>query len=86
METVFVGSLDKSICHPREIFKLAIRMSAASVIVAHNHPSGNAAPSREDISATKQLQKAGELVQIPLLDHVIIGDGVYVSMKEEGLF
>lgn len=85
IETVFVGSLNVSIIHPREIFKAAIRQSAAAIIISHNHPSGSAQPSREDIAATKNLQKAGELVEIKLLDHVIIGNEEYVSLREEGL-
>ena len=85
VETVFVGSLNCSVIHPREIFKAAIRQSAASIIIAHNHPSGDPQPSKEDIHATKQLRKAGEHIQIPILDHVIIGDGSYVSLKEEGI-
>ena len=85
VETVFVGSLNCSVIHPREIFKAAIRQSAASIIISHNHPSGDPAPSNEDIRATKEIHKAGALLQIPLLDHVILGDGSYVSLKE-GIF
>ena len=83
-QTVFVGSLDSSIVHPREVFKEAIRRSSASVICLHNHPSGDPTPSREDIAITRTLREAGELVGISLLDHVIIGDGKYVSLKEQG--
>ena len=85
IHTVFVGTLNCSLTHPREIFKTAIKHSAASVILAHNHPSGSCDPSSEDIHATKQLVKVGELVQIPVLDHIIVGDGDYLSMKELGL-
>jgi DNA repair protein RadC len=85
-QTVFVGSLDSSIVHPREVFKEAIRRSSASVICLHNHPSGDPTPSREDIQVTRTLREAGELVGITLLDHLIIGDGRYVSMKEQGYF
>lgn len=83
-QTIFVGSLDASIVHPREIFKEAIKRSSASIICLHNHPSGDPTPSREDLAVTKTLCKAGELVGISLLDHVIIGDGKYYSMKEHG--
>ena len=83
VETVFVGSLNCSVIHPREIFKAAIRQSAASIILAHNHPSGDPQPSKEDIHATKQLREAADHIQIPILDHDIIGDGSYVSLKEE---
>jgi DNA repair protein RadC len=82
---VSVGSLDSSIVHPREVFKEAISASAASLIAAHNHPSGNPEPSKDDISLTKRLKEAGELVGIELADHIIIGDGRYVSLKREGL-
>ncbi len=84
-ETVFVGTLNRSVIHPREIFRLAIRQSACAIIVAHNHPSGTVSPSEEDIRATKQIAQAGEHIQIQLLDHVIIGKEGYFSMKDEGL-
>lgn len=83
-KTIFVGSLDASIVHPREVFKEAIKRSSASVICLHNHPSGDPTPSREDIQITRVLREAGELVGITLLDHLIVGDGRYVSMKEQG--
>lgn len=83
-QTIFVGSLDASIVHPREVFKEAIKRSSASVICLHNHPSGDPTPSREDIAVTKTLMGAGDLVGIALLDHVIIGDGKYISLKEQG--
>lgn len=83
-QTIFVGSLDSSIVHPREVFKEAIRRSSASVICLHNHPSGDPTPSREDIAVTHTLREAGEVVGITLLDHVIIGDGKYISLKEQG--
>lgn len=84
-DTVSVGSLTANIIHPRELFKTAVLESAASVILAHNHPSGDPSPSRDDIALTKRLAKAGELLGIALLDHVIIGDGKFISMKERGL-
>ncbi|WP_226582565.1 JAB domain-containing protein [Halobacillus litoralis] len=84
-KNIFKGSLNASIVHPRETFKDAIRLSAASIVVAHNHPSGNANPSREDIEVTKRLSEVGKTVGIELLDHVIIGSGgSFVSMKEKG--
>jgi len=85
VETVFVGTLNHSVIHPREIFRLAIRQSACAIIVAHNHPSGTTSPSEQDIRATKQIAQAGEHIQIQLLDHVIIGKEGYFSMKEEGM-
>ncbi|MBW8350201.1 DNA repair protein RadC [Bacillus sp. IITD106] len=83
-QTIFIGSLNASIVHPREVFKEAIRRSAASIICLHNHPSGDPSPSREDIEVTKRLVECGKLVGIELLDHLIIGDKKYVSMKEKG--
>jgi len=79
------GTLTNSLIHPREAFKEAIRESAASVIFAHNHPSGDPEPSRDDLAVTEKLRSAGEIVGIAVLDHVIIGDGRYVSLKEKGL-
>lgn len=85
IHTVSVGSLDASIVHPREVFKVAILANSASVIVGHLHPSGDPTPSREDINVTRNLQKAGELLGIPVLDHIIVGsEGAYYSLKERG--
>lgn len=79
------GSLTASIVHPREVFKAAILASAHSIVVAHNHPSGNPQPSREDIKITNRLKDVGEIMGIPVVDHLIIGeDEKYVSLKEEG--
>jgi DNA repair protein RadC len=83
---ISIGSLDSSIVHPREVFKEAISASAASVIFAHNHPSGDPEASEDDINLTKRLVKAGEIVGIDVLDHVIIGDKNYLSLKREELF
>jgi len=83
-ETISVGSLNANIVHPREVFKLALAESAAHIIVAHNHPSGDPTPSREDIEITKKLVDTGTIIGITLLDHVIIGDGRHFSMKEAG--
>ena len=80
------GSLSASIVHPREVFAPAIRERAAAIIILHNHPSGDPAPSSEDVEITDRLKKTGELVGIRLLDHVIIGAGTYSSMAEEGRF
>jgi len=86
VEEISVGSLNASIVHPREVFNPAIRKSSASIIMVHNHPSGDPAPSSEDISITARIAEAGKLIGIELVDHIIIGDGKYVSMKEKGLF
>ncbi len=83
-KTVFIGSLNASIVHPREVYKEAIKRSAASIICIHNHPSGDPTPSREDIEVTRRLVECGRLVGIELLDHLIIGDKTYVSLKEKG--
>ncbi|GGH68657.1 UPF0758 protein YsxA [Compostibacillus humi] len=83
-QTIFIGSLNASIVHPREVFREAIKRSAASIIVAHNHPSGDPTPSQEDIQVTKRLADTGKLIGIEVLDHLIIGDGKFVSLKEKG--
>lgn len=83
-QTIFIGSLNSSIVHPREIFREAVKRSAASIIVAHNHPSGNPSPSPEDIEVTKRLVEAGSIMGIELLDHLIIGDHRFISLKEKG--
>lgn len=79
------GSLNASIVHPRELFQRAILANAASIIVCHNHPSGDPTPSPEDIALTRKLVEAGQLLDIPILDHVILGYGKYSSFKEMGL-
>src|SRR5690606_8549446 len=78
-QTIFIGSLNASIVHPREVFREAIKRSAASIIVAHNHPSGDPTPSQEDIQVTKRLADTGKLIGIEVLDHLIIGDGKFRS-------
>ncbi len=83
---ISVGSLDSSIVHPREVFREAMMASAASVIFVHNHPSGNYEPSEDDIKLTKRLAQAGEIVGIDVLDHIIIGDKDFISLKRKGLF
>lgn len=85
-ETVSIGSLNASIVHPRELFRGAIKRSCASLICAHNHPSGNPEPSLEDIEVTKRIVDAGKIIGIEVLDHIVIGNFNYVSMKEKGFF
>lgn len=85
IKTVSIGDLSTSIVHPREFFKDAVIASAASVIAAHNHPSGDPTPSPEDVNVTRRLISAGEILGIELVDHVVIGDGNFVSLKERGL-
>jgi len=82
-ERVSVGVLDGSLIHPREVFAAAVRERAAAVILLHNHPSGDPAPSPEDREVTRRLRNAGGILGIPVLDHVIVGDGAYFSFREE---
>lgn len=84
-EVVAVGTLSSSTVHPRELFKLAIRRSAAAVILLHNHPSGDPWPSQEDIQVTQRLIEAGRIIGIEVLDHIVIGDNKYISLKAENL-
>ncbi len=81
--TIFEGTLNASVFHPREIFRFAIEQCANSILLLHNHPSGDPQPSQEDIRATKKLIEAGNQIGIKILDHIIIGDGIFVSLKEE---
>ncbi|MCP4415979.1 MAG: DNA repair protein RadC [Chloroflexi bacterium] len=85
IQTVYKGSLNSSMIRIGEIFRPAIEAPAAAIIIAHNHPSGRADPSAEDIAVTRQIVEAGELLNIPVLDHIIIGQAVFVSLKERGL-
>jgi len=85
VHTISIGSLNASIVHPREVFKAAMLNNAAAIICIHNHPSGDPEPSREDIETTKRLVEAGKIIGIEVIDHVIIGEQEYISMKEEGL-
>jgi len=82
IDEIFVGTLNSAIIHPREVFKKALEKNAASVILVHNHPSGDPEPSRDDIQATSRLVKAGEILGIEVLDHIIIGTNRYKSLKE----
>jgi DNA repair protein RadC len=79
------GSLNQSIVHPREVFSPAVKESAAAVILVHNHPSGDPAPSTEDIAITRRLREAGDIMGIKVLDHIIVGDGEFMSFVERGL-
>ena len=83
---VTTGGLSSSIAHPREVFQRAILQGAASIIIAHNHPSGVPEPSADDIKITKKLVDAGDIIGIEVLDHVVIGDNVHTSMREKGYF
>ncbi len=82
---LFVGTLDSNICHPREIFKYALDQNAASVILVHNHPSGDPTPSKADLEITKRIKEAGKIMGIEILDHVIISKNKVFSFKEKGL-
>ncbi len=84
-QVISVGSLTASVVHPREVFAPAVLHHAAAIIVAHNHPSGDPTPSKEDIQVTQRLVKAGKIMDIQILDHIIIGDNNFVSMKEKEL-
>jgi DNA repair protein RadC len=84
-ELVTSGVLNASVIHPREVFRLAIKASAAGVILVHNHPSGDATPSALDRDVTRQLIEAGRVLDIPVYDHVIVGKNRYTSFAEEGL-
>lgn len=85
IETISIGNLNSSLVHPRELFKSAIKRSAAAVILVHNHPSGDPRPSREDINITKRLIEAGSILGIEVLDHIIIGNQTFCSLKEKDL-
>lgn len=82
---VSIGSLNSSIVHPREVFSEAVKAGCCGILLVHNHPSGDPEPSREDIETTQRLINAGSILGIKVLDHVVIGDGRYISFKEQGL-
>jgi DNA repair protein RadC len=84
-DRVSIGSLNQSIIHPRDLYKSALLSSAAAIILIHNHPTGDPTPSSEDTEITRRLKDAGELIGIKLLDHIIIGDGSFVSFAERGI-
>ena len=85
LQDISVGSLTASVVHPREVFETAIRHHSAAIILLHNHPSGDPTPSDEDISVTKKLVKAGDVMDVQVLDHIILGDGQFTSMKEKDM-
>lgn len=84
VETIAIGMLNAAPIHPREVFKEAVRMSSAGLIVAHNHPSGDPSPSRDDLLLTRRLSEAGAVLGITIIDHIIFGNQSYVSLKERG--
>ncbi|MFA6108646.1 MAG: DNA repair protein RadC [Candidatus Latescibacterota bacterium] len=84
-EVVSIGSLSASIVHPREVFQAAVQGAAASVVLAHNHPSGDVTPSKDDLDLTRRLVQAGEIMGIEILDHLIVGPVDFLSLKERGL-
>ena len=84
-KTLYIGSLNATHIRVAEVFREAIRHNAAAIIVAHNHPSGDPSPSPDDLQVTRQLRQAGELLSIELLDHLVIGDQRFVSLRERGL-
>jgi DNA repair protein RadC len=83
-KTLFIGTLNAAVVHPRDVFREALSLSAASIVVAHNHPSTDCGPSKEDIEITKRLVECGKLMGIDVLDHLIIGDNKFTSLKEKG--
>ena len=85
-KTIFIGTLNSSIVHPREIFSEAVKCASNAIVVLHNHPSGDTTPSKEDIRTTDRLRECGVILGIDVLDHIIIGDHAYLSMVEEGYF
>src|SRR5512133_1284671 len=85
MDLVSIGSLNQSIVHPREVFKTALLSNAAAIILVHQHPTGDSSPSSEDLAITRRLKEAGEIMGIKVLDHIIVGDGEYLSFVERGL-
>lgn len=82
---IFKGTLDTSLVHPREIYSEAICSGGASIIICHNHPSGDPTPSKEDVEITKKIIECGNILGIKLLDHIIIGSKVFISLKEKGI-
>ena len=82
---IFKGTLDSSIVHPREIFKEAVKISSSNIIISHNHPSGNPEPSKQDINITLRLKECGKLMGIELLDHIIVGNDSFISLKDKGV-
>ena len=85
LKDISIGNLSSSVVHPREVFETAILHHSAAIILLHNHPSGDPTPSKEDIAVTHRLMKASNIMDIPILDHIILGNGRFVSMKEKDL-
>jgi DNA repair protein RadC len=85
IETISVGTLSASLVHPREVFKSAVRVNCASIIIVHNHPTGDPTPSSHDTETTQRIRAAGKVLGIELLDHVIIGEGRYFSSKDKDM-
>ena len=85
IKDVFKGTLDSSIVHPRELYAEAVKSGGASIIICHNHPSGDPSPSKEDINITLRIKECGKILGINLLDHIIIGNRKYISLKEKGI-
>lgn len=83
--TVSIGTVNVTLAHPREVFKVALLCNASSIILAHNHPSGDPTPSQEDLESTKRLDEAGKLLGVKVIDHIIIGDKTWISFKAKGL-
>ncbi|NPV27206.1 MAG: DNA repair protein RadC [Firmicutes bacterium] len=85
IDTISIGSLNSSLVHPRELFRTVISRSAAAIVLVHNHPSGDPSPSREDLEVTRRIVEVGKLLGVEVLDHIIIGDGCFISLKEKGI-
>ena len=85
LDTVSIGTLSASLAHPREVFKAAILASAGAILLAHNHPSGDVTPSKDDADLTRRMVEAGRIIGIEVIDHIIIGDGHHLSFRERGL-
>ena len=85
VQTVAMGSLGSVYVHPREVFRAAVMVGAAAVFLAHNHPSGDCEPSKDDLELTNRLKSVGEMLGIPVLDHLVVSGGDYVSLMEKGL-
>lgn len=84
VRTITVGTLNASLAKGRDVFRYALQYNAAAIVLLHNHPSGDPAPSQDDIRVTRQIADAGRVMEIPVLDHIIIGDGIYTSLCEQG--
>ena len=84
-EIISIGTAITSLLSPREVFKVAIKMGATCIILLHNHPSGNPVPSRTDIISTKEIVRLGHIMELPIQDHIVIGDGTFFSMRKEGV-